>query len=400
MALVALADTYCGGHHDSWFYLFAKMLIMLGHEVIAFCPKPSELMQRIEEHGQDHSRKIQAYELPGITDSRCPIAQIRQSANAFMRWKILADSIQKVSRKTGREPAFVFIAWLDSYLTVLIPPSVIDRILPYRWSGLYFHPSHLRVAQRYSKLRKGIFHPDILLSAKFCNSVAVLDEGIAGCLKSADGKRQVVIFPDLADDTPPHKNYLVAQAISKQACGRKIIGLIGSLEKRKGLLALMKLAQKTCQEDWFYVFCGKFCESDFTPEERRYIEGMIQSSSNCFFYGEYVPEESDFNALVDVCDVLFAVYEHFFHSSNILTKAALFKKPVLVQKGFCMGERVERHQLGLCVEAGSAGQCYDALKALLTGSAGLQPDYKGYLELHSHERLKAAFSSILDASYG
>lgn len=51
----------------------------------------------------------------------------------------------------------------------------------------------------------------------------------------------------------------------------------------------------------------------------------------------------EFNALVDCCDVLYLAYREHFRSSRLLTKAALFRKPVIVSRGYCMAELVSKY---------------------------------------------------------
>ena len=104
-----------------------------------------------------------------------------------------------------------------------------------------------------------------------------------------------------------------------------------------------------------------------------------------------------FNALVELCDVIFSVYEDFYFSSNMLAKAAYFKKLVIVNKGFCMDERVKQFQLGLSVESGDIKGCYEALHNFLNGHIDLHTDFTGYLDIHSATRLRAAFKTILSS---
>lgn len=61
---------------------------------------------------------------------------------------------------------------------------------------------------------------------------------------------------------------------------------------------------------------------------------------------EKIPDESCFNALIAESDLIFAAYKQFTGSSNLLTKAAAFRKPVIVSRGLCMGRRVEQYGTG------------------------------------------------------
>jgi glycosyltransferase involved in cell wall biosynthesis len=376
--------------------MFARSLLSLGHSVAAFCPKPHELQAWIKAECPQQSDRFYAYSFCESAAFELPVPFMTQILRAVRHWKDLAAAVNRYSLQQGTHPTLVFITWLDSYLTSFFPVSLLDRIFRFQWSGLLFHPLHLRMDQSRLLLRRGIFDYDNFLSSVHCRSIAVLDEGVAAGLQRKSGARPVVVFPDVADFAAPDQTFKILKGIKEKADGRRIVGLIGSLEKRKGLLTLLNLAQNTQQGNWFYIFCGKFYEDGFTPAERRRIDQVVDSlSANCYFHFEYIPNAAQFNALIDLCDVLFAVYENFYHSSNILTLAAHFRKMIVVSKGYCMHDRVSRFQLGLSVDAGDLAQCYSALHILLNHQADLHPDFEGFLEHHSEKRLAEAFEAVM-----
>ena len=65
---------------------------------------------------------------------------------------------------------------------------------------------------------------------------------------------------------------------------------------------------------------------------------------------EDIPGEPQFNAFINACDVIFTGYLNFKGSSNLLTKAAYFNKPVIASEGFCMGKRVEKYHTGIVIK--------------------------------------------------
>jgi hypothetical protein len=179
--------------------------------------------------------------------------------------------------------------------------------------------------------------------------------------------------------------------------GRNIIALLGGLAKRKGMLTLLKTALQSPSEKWFFLFVGILDENSFDSNELRNIKDIASDPpQNCFFHFNYIPEEAQFNALVDVSDVLFASYEDFPHSSNILTKAALFAKRVIVSKGYCMEERVNAFRMGECIDYGDIKQCSEAISRLLA-NADSKADFAGYLRIHSEENFYIAMNEILGA---
>jgi hypothetical protein len=169
------------------------------------------------------------------------------------------------------------------------------------------------------------------------------------------------------------------------------------------MLMLMQVARQASQENWYFVFAGEPALDSFSPEEQRALSEFVASApSNCYFHLQRLPDEPQFNAVVNACDILFAVYQRFMSSSNLLTKAALFEKPVLVSDAYCMGERVKKYGLGLAIDESSVSECQAALRQLcaqLDQEGHLtQAHYTEFRRLHSIEQLRLSFEAVLAAS--
>jgi hypothetical protein len=89
-----------------------------------------------------------------------------------------------------------------------------------------------------------------------CQGVGVLDEDQQSQLQ-AQLKKRVITFPDVTDEVEPDINFFLASEIKHKARGRKIIGLIGSLNKRKGLLILIQASQKPHNDKYLFAFVGQ-----------------------------------------------------------------------------------------------------------------------------------------------
>ncbi|NCR41523.1 MAG: glycosyltransferase [Microcystis aeruginosa W13-11] len=397
MKTIALVDPRWGGHHPTYLKFFAKTLLELGHEVISLCPEPEEMNLWIANHCPELANNFHSFELHEPPPSQFSVRRLRKRAMAVARWQRAAQSIQEISSKRGKAPDITFFAWLDTYLGLI--PAITDTIFPYPWSGLYFKPGYLRIPPKFEWMRHGILNPLSVLKSSHCPVVAVLDEGIADKLQQKLNK-PVVVLTDITDESPPDMSFEIAQKIRAKAAGRKIVGLLGSLDKRKGTLTLLEVSQQV-SDRWLFVFAGRLAEPGFTAAELARVEKIVKANpDNCFFYLNSIPDGSKFNAVVQVCDVLYAAYENFPCSSNILTKAAIFEKPVIASKNYCMGERVEQFSLGYGIEEGSVSQCVSILerfhKELSTGNLSIQPDFEGYRRLHSIEQLISAFQKILE----
>lgn len=394
MKNIALIDPYWSGHHSSYLNLITKTLLSLGHNVMVFCPNPLELRNWIGVNCKQHQEKLLLVEMREPKEFCFPVLRVQMALNGLTWWRFAAKVVKKAQSETGFFTDLVFFPWLDSYLGRYQSHRIIDKIFPYNWSGIYFHPFHLRLSLRSSTVRGGPHDYDESLHSNRCRSVAILDEGVKEKLQEKLPDKPVIIFPDIADATQPDHNFSVLHEVIAKSDGRKIITLIGGLAKRKGILTLLETARKSPSAEWFFLFAGHLSEDSFGSNELQFIREIESNPpQNCYFHFNFIPEEAQFNSLVEVSDILFASYENFPHSSNILTKAAIFEKPLIVSRGFCMEERIKAFKMGESIEYDNVSQCIDAIGRLLE-TKELRADFAGYRLIHSEERLRLAFQAI------
>ncbi|PZO39607.1 MAG: hypothetical protein DCF19_13565 [Pseudanabaena frigida] len=399
---VVLVDPRWQGHHLTYINLFTQILLQQNYQVVILCPKPDEVYQLIQKALPD---KVSQLKVDLLKEAKIPPLKIVGMGALYptlSRWYLTAIAIDKVKKKFDLCPDLIFFSWLDGYLYLgnsawlcLLIYKLVDLFFAYQWVGLLFHvrseTNHLNSSSNQSDPYK------ILRSPK-CQAIAILDELSTDRIEKL-GKK-VVIFPDIADDAPADSTYSVVQKIREKANGRQVIGLLGYLEKRKGVISLIEIAKQSTQKPWFFLFAGVLSKNTFSLTESETIIKFAESNpSNCFFWFERIPQESQFNALVKKCDVLYAVYEKFSSSSNILTKAALFEKLVLVSSGYCMESRIKEFNLGMSVDEDDLTNQINALEILLDKEEFYQkigePKFKEYRELHSINRLNKVFANIL-----
>lgn len=376
--------------------VIAKTLLELGHAVISACPDPQEMSIWMNSHCLQAANHFESVALHEPKISQPFIRRLQAKAMTLARWQQAARCVQERNAQTGKAPDFIFFPWLDSYLG--LPPAIVDRIFPYRWSGLYFQPRYSLLPKKWQWLRRGMVNPISVLSSTGCRMVAIQDETVASLLEHRLGK-PIVTFPDFTDESYPDMSFELIPQILSKAAGRKIIGLLGSLERRKGMLTLLDVTQQM-GNDWFFVFAGKLAETTFTREELARIQEVVQADpDNCLFHLTRIPTEQQFNAVVQICDVLYAAYENFQTSSNLLTKAALFEKPIIASDDYCIGERVRNYQLGYTVKESDVMGCVLILQRLhresLRGCLSIKPDFEGYRQKHSLAQLRTALQTSL-----
>jgi glycosyltransferase involved in cell wall biosynthesis len=213
----------------------------------------------------------------------------------------------------------------------------------------------------------------------------------------------VILFPDLADAAAPRADYGPARAITAQAQGQTTVGLLGSLDHRKGIGTLLEVARQARSTPYFFAMVGQFSRAEFKPAELRAVMAAIKAQpANCFFHLDVMPREAEFNAVINTFDIVFAAYLQFPCSSNMLAKAALFRKPLIVSDGFYMAEQVRRYGLGLVVPEGDPAACLAAIATLVQRSpaaiATMEQGMAQYLRDNSFDRLLVGLDRLLGHS--
>jgi hypothetical protein len=111
-------------------------------------------------------------------------------------------------------------------------------------------------------------------------------------------------------------------------------------------------------------------------------------------YPDYLADEREFNEIISVADVIFAVYRDFRRSSNMLSKAAYFEKPILVSDAHLMGERVRRYKIGVEVKEDDAASIYAGLN-LLNANPVASQNFEAYRQdFNVHNASQRLSSSI------
>jgi glycosyltransferase involved in cell wall biosynthesis len=398
---IVVVDGFWLGHHPIYVKAFVRILLEAGYQVSVLCPAPDEVSTWVNQFPAIDKELFRAHyfidRLPKLW--KYAPRKIQNALSPLVRWYHVSQSLKAFYSSTEK-PDLVFFAWLDSYLYGYLPVRVIDRLFPFLWSGLYFLPGYFRDLTADGEPRKGWFRPpvDFIAQSKWAVSIAILDAGIVSRLRAKLNGKQTVVFPDFTDELPPAAHYHLAEEIISKAKGRVIIGLLGSLERRKGLLTLLKIAQHPSSRDWFFVFAGELAEQTFSVQELKEIKSFFDvPRNNCFAYFNRIPGDDQFNALVNVCDVLYAVYQGFLHSSNVVSKAATYGKSLIVSSGGYMEEVVRQFELGEVIPAGDVESALSAMSRLTAGEISHRrlARMRDYSLLQSQDNLRHALLGMV-----
>jgi hypothetical protein len=396
---IAIIDYTLGGHHLSFIRSFSQILLQQGHEVICVVPGKEKVESWITEQLPLQSDRFSAFEFnwksPAPAKSR-----FSQTMQVLRRWRYEKKLLKKIEKEKGKKIDLVFFAWLDDHLAPYIPSFLLDNIFPYKWSGLYFHPYHLRRETVFLERKANWRDLDAVFLSENCLAVAIHDSGIREKFSYRINK-PVIHFPETADDTAPDPENELAGLIRKKAGNRIVIGMIGC-EKHKGTLTLARLIAKADPSKYFFAFLGILPENTYTAEEWKEINEFInERRENCFFHFQPVPEGAAYNAVFCSFDIPFLVYDDFVSSSNRLTKAAIFQRLVLASDNYCVGEDVKKFRLGAAVKPQDHGEALNGLEKLageIKRNDYPAESWKVYKDINSIEKLYERFSELTKLS--
>jgi hypothetical protein len=396
MKNIVLIDYSLTGHHLSFLRSFSKILLEQGHRVICIAPEVSKVKDWMDLNCESVAHRFHAAEYRHEPRSFKRFGRFNHSASVLQKWKFDASIIQSVSSDLKLKVDLVFYAWIDNQLTNYLPSFILDRVFPFKWSGLYFHPYHLRLEQKPLQKKANWRDWDAIFLSNNCKAITIHDQGLVKPFNKRIGK-PVIHFPETADDSKPDFNYSIYKKIKSRAKGRKVVGMIGC-ESHKGTLTLIDVVLKADSKRYFFAFIGMLPQNTYNNQEWKKVEKFIQEDrENCFFHFHPVPEGSAYNAVFCSFDIPFLVYDNFISSSNRLTKAAIFERLVLSSDNFCVGDDVKKYKLGEAIPPKNVEAAIEGLDKIAKriDSNDLPYDqWKLYRELNSNEMLYERFAEL------
>jgi len=361
--VVVLAELNWIGHYETQMKLFVDIILHWGWKVIVLCPEPQIMECWVNNNLPKHKEKFYASHFTADKNKK------------FMKhvniWRTLQKCIQKAEGKTEWQVDIVFLTWLDGLLPNALWQSLTIKkfFMNYPWIGLYFIPRPYRSDDNMHWLKRNrrIRRNRVIFASLNCKGIGVLDEGSYGSLLKELGSNRIFLFPDVTDEKLSDSAADRVEEIRQKAKNRPIIGLIGILSPRKGLLNFLRSIAAIEPSQCFFLLAGRLIVEEYAPEERNELRRLLKlgNNENCYFDLEYISDAGMVNSLIDVCDILYLVYEKFYYSSGLLTKAAVFKKLVIVSKEYSMGKRVDEYKLGVTVAEGNLLETVEAIKYLL-----------------------------------
>lgn len=371
---IAVVDCSVSGHRETYYKQFARTWASMGHDVLLLAPDGKGV-------GNFASfRQIASHPLLPLPSGQPLKKKATVLRNALIR---LQNLVSLRNQLKEYQPDLVCFPCLDDMLPTLSPLWLLNKLLPYKWCGLFVQ-SVQPVYKRYM--------PDIRLAlrSRHCVGIGVLNEYSVEALQPF--RKEIYLFPDFADLSAPDETYALLHTLRERAAGRHIISLLGSVNARKGTGVLLRTIPLLPADDYFFLIAGK---SSLSPEETEQLQAFKRTHTNCVFALERIPDEPCFNALVAESSLIFAAYRQFSGSSNMLTKAAAFGKPVVVSKGFCMEKRTEAYGIGIAIQENDTEACRTAILQLCNEGAPSPQGFTQYTADHNIGKLTECFNQII-----
>jgi hypothetical protein len=290
-------------------------------------------------------------ELP-LTTPKSSQATLKESLSATtLDAKQFCEQVNRVLRRYPGQVNALLNMYIDAYPSDQNTWAKFALCQDIPWFGLCITPSALPTAGYYR--------------VPSYRGTCFLDEAVCAAYQQQMPDRVFEYLPDIADTSLPKKISVLATQILERAADRKIVFMGGSIGKQKNLARWFELIAVANPKDWFFVQIGRLNHNNLLPEDQLALTNIVEyPPENLWIQPEYLADERQFNEIIALSSVIFAVYRDFARSSNMLSKAAYFEKPLLVATGQLMGKRVEHYQIGLAVDQNSAPSMYRGLLAL------------------------------------
>lgn len=387
--VIALVDWNTGGHHETYLRLYAAALLRIGRRVIVLCRAPDELRAGLAAEGFAEALsagRCVAAEIPGIE----VFAGVGRTPRlvAIWRWsRAVRAALLGAEAAAGPRAGRVHFLGLHEHQTRQTC-AVVDA-LGRPWSGLYLHAYAVHSPERRAPGVQKAWPIWRLFARPGLRGLLMLDESAAGKVAERTG-RPVELAPDLTDETPAPDHPLGARA-RRFAAGAPLAGLLGHLVPSKGAATLARVALREDARDLAFVFAGEPHWGMFSPEEAALLRRAMAEAPTALFHLARLPDEAAYNAVFSSCDVICAAYRDFPHSSNTLTKAAAFERPLVVGEGHVMAARVREYRMGEIVPVDDEAALLAAVRRIVSDPAGwraaTRPRWAEYRALHSAARL-------------
>lgn len=291
------------------------------------------------------------------------------------------EKINNAANYLGRKPDLVINMYLDFYDFEPQYWSNAKERQKFKWTGFLFG-------------LKGNEMPGFMGMESFKGAWILNDHPAYEDIRRLKGDGFIRILPDITDHRVASVVTDELDQIIFKANNRKVVLMAGSISSRKNIPYWLDLIRSSDPSRWYFVLVGQILKSEFSASEYAQLLSLgSDSSSNFCIVNGYISDESNLNKFFEICDVIFAVYKNFPNSSNMLSKAAVFKKPILVSKNSYMGSQVEKYHIGHAVSEVDHLDALGALELILQNEVNY--DFESYVSDNSPKKFNTEINALV-----
>jgi hypothetical protein len=275
---------------------------------------------------------------------------------------------------------------MNLYVDLYAPDSEVWEIfaesMQYKWVGIHMDMTHTLVNRPYWK-------------SAALKTIFTINESATTAIDGDVKGMNYQWLPDVTDISLPATPSQITIQIQKRANGRNIIFLGGAIGGTKNLSLWSELVFKADKSKWFFVQIGKIDYGTLSGADLAGLQKLLAAKYENFYYSDdYLPDEAVFNEVISKSAVVWGLYRDFDRSSNILTKAALFSKPIVVSKNYLMGQRVDQYKIGCSVSETDVSEALNAIDWLVTNPVSAD-NFKNYAAVYSTQALTEKLDQCL-----
>ena len=387
-------------------------LLKVGYKVVCITPNADKIQSAIK-HNVDFDKSVQFFELKNFTSSSKK--QPSQTKNALPNFYVNNDESSLFRRLRKRIAHFLapplkaeilnieksIMKLIHEYYTVDardpattagVRSQITTMLASVHWPIDFLFFMYVDMLPHYNRYWRGktgdflfpwggiCFNHYKAISFALQHSAYFKKTGFKGlCIPGATACKELsrivpdkifACIPDITNTDMPENASVLLTQLRNKAAGRKIVLMSGSIESRKNIQTFCQLAQLADPGKWFFAIVGKIHNASFSSGELDSIMDSIfflltESRDNFFVYNNFLKDEKDLNSIINESSVLFCAYRDFKGSSNMLSKAAYFDKPIIVSKGYIMEAMVEKYRIGVCVPEDNAAAVLAALERVI-----------------------------------
>ena len=391
---VILVEDRWWSHHPMWYriilqYFFEKTDYNLG----LICAFPENIKIWIEEnYPQEMGRvEIQYLKYYQALNNRSH----NRIYNFYLKLRPLMTfrkAINKMVKKMGGAPEFIFFGTVDDILHTCVPTKVCNKMFTYPWTGIYHRPVHVEA------IVSGC-SPDRVArvtAMESCLGIYHFQENFEEQM-TRDFGVQMKYFPEFTDISQEDCESKIVSEILERAAGRKIIGVSGLLQPPKGIYTMHEVARHT-QDEFFFAFIG----NNDTPGGAEVMKSIkqrfaVDNLENVYSHYHYVESHAEFNKILKTFDLIWGAYENFPWGSNHLGKAASLKRPIIVSDSGVMGDRVKKYNMGITIREGSPLDAYLKIKDYFRSTDSKEHGFSCYWEDNCPEVAYRHFDNLRES---